>query len=247
VSRVTAFVTTSWDDGAVQDLRLAELLAKYRVPACFYIPRDNAERPVLDARSVRELSSEFEIGGHTLRHLRLTTLPLATARSEIREGKQWVEDVTGVPVRSFCYPGGAYRGSHVREVEQAGFWGARTADWLLVDPGADVYRMAPSLQMYRHPWWIHGAHCVRRGHGRALFRYLACFGAETRPSRITRAMLEHIAAHGGVFHLWGHSWEIAEQGLWDELEETLKAIADHPEITWVDNAQLAAHLKAPTA
>ena len=31
-------ITTSWDDGHPLDLRLAELLHKYDVPATFYIP-----------------------------------------------------------------------------------------------------------------------------------------------------------------------------------------------------------------
>src|SRR5204862_6812081 len=52
-------VTTSWDDGAPQDLRLADLLAKHDLPACFYVPRANAEHPVLDARALGELGRRF--------------------------------------------------------------------------------------------------------------------------------------------------------------------------------------------
>lgn len=26
----------------------------------------------------------------------------------------------------------------------------------------------------------------------------------------------------GIFHLWGHSWEIEKFGLWNELEKTIK-------------------------
>lgn len=39
-----AIVTTSWDDGHPSDLKLAELLKRYDVPATFYIPIDNRER-----------------------------------------------------------------------------------------------------------------------------------------------------------------------------------------------------------
>jgi len=39
-----AIVTTSWDDGHPSDLKLAELLREYDVPATFYIPIDNLER-----------------------------------------------------------------------------------------------------------------------------------------------------------------------------------------------------------
>jgi peptidoglycan/xylan/chitin deacetylase (PgdA/CDA1 family) len=39
-----AVVTTSWDDGHPLDLKLAELLKKYDVPATLYMPMDNPER-----------------------------------------------------------------------------------------------------------------------------------------------------------------------------------------------------------
>ncbi len=32
------YFTTSWDDGSIYDMRLAELLLKYGLKATFYIP-----------------------------------------------------------------------------------------------------------------------------------------------------------------------------------------------------------------
>ena len=34
-------VTTSWDDGSIQDLKLGELLMKYGIKGTFYIPRSS--------------------------------------------------------------------------------------------------------------------------------------------------------------------------------------------------------------
>lgn len=234
-----ALVTTSWDDGPVEDLRLAELLAKHSTPACFYIPRSNPERGVISETEIKHLASQFEVGGHTLRHLPLTSLPYATARSEIHDCKRWLDDLTGRSTLSFCYPCGRFQAVHAREVARAGFTSARTADWMCLALGRDLYRLAPSLHLYPHSRAVHVAHCVRRGHPGGLARYLLRFGAPTGPHRLAEAMLDYIEQHGGVFHLWGHAWEIAERGLWSELEAILASIAARPALTRLDNAALA--------
>jgi len=238
-----AFVTTSWDDGSAEDFRIADLLAKYGLPGCFYIPRTNPERSVISEAEIKELASAYEIGGHTLRHLPLTSLPSAEARREIHDGKQWLDQLIGRATQSFCYPCGKFTDEHAREVAAAGFTGARTADWMCLEPTSDVYRIAPSLHMYPHSLPIHVAHCLRRGHHRALGRYLLRFAAPTRPSQLAEAMLDFIEQHGGVFHIWGHGWEIAEHDLWSELELILASIARRPALVPLDNAALTARLR----
>jgi hypothetical protein len=43
------------------------------------------------------------------------------------------------------------------------------------------------------------------------------------------------AAHGGHFHLWGHSWELEEHNLWSDLDALLTRLADlRP--AFIDNA-----------
>src|ERR1700740_1092570 len=83
------FVTTSWDDGHILDRKLAGLLEDYGLSGTFYIaPRNIELRPQdrLRSRDLQALARPFEIGGHTLTHLRLTALPDAAARREIVEG-----------------------------------------------------------------------------------------------------------------------------------------------------------------
>jgi hypothetical protein len=43
---------------------------------------------------------------------------------------------------------------------------------------------------------------------------------------------------GACFHLWGHSWEIEEQGLWQKLEELLKHISGLSDFTYIQNRQI---------
>jgi peptidoglycan-N-acetylglucosamine deacetylase len=237
-----ALVATSWDDGCTDDPRLADLLAKYGVPGCFYVPRDNPERPVLDVPAIRELGSSHELGGHTLSHLPLSSLDDARAEREIRDGKRWLEDVLGRSTAVFCYPQGKFARKHTAMVQRAEYLGARTADWMCLSPGPDILRIAPSLHLYPHSPAVHVAHCARRGHGRELARYLTRFHAASRPSTLALAMLDFVEQHGGVFHLWGHAWELEQVGLWHELEIILRAIASRPALQRVTNAELAARL-----
>jgi len=39
------------------------------------------------------------------------------------------------------------------------------------------------------------------------------------------AVLERILTHGGVFHFWGHSWEIDEMGQWQNVERVFALVA----------------------
>src|ERR1019366_5923865 len=121
-----AFLTLSIDDGHPTDLRAAELVASYGLRATFYVPARNHERPVMSVAEIRELSTMFEIGSHTLNHRRVNRLTDSEARVEIDDGKKWLEDVLSREVVSFCYPGGKYNQRTGQIVKDAGFIGART-------------------------------------------------------------------------------------------------------------------------
>ena len=77
MTRRTAVITTSWDDGHVLDARLAALLKKYNLPATFYIAPKNREfsqSELLSRKEIKALAKDFEIGSHTMTHPVLTTL-----------------------------------------------------------------------------------------------------------------------------------------------------------------------------
>jgi len=49
--------------------------------------------------------------------------------------------------------------------------------------------------------------------------------------------LEDVSRHGGIAHLYFHSWEIDDNGEWDELESLFKTIRQYP-LTPVTNGFL---------
>lgn len=221
------YVTTSWDDGGLLDCRLAELLAKYGLSGTFYVPLENPERPVIGRESIRELGRNFEIGGHTVSHCDLTKVNPATARREISDCKVRLEDITGKECVSFCFPKGRYRRDHLDYAREAGFKVARTAELLSTDyprSYGQLSVLATTIQAYPHsvPGYIRNA--LKRGKPGKVLYYLNHRGSDW--AKTAEQLLTDVLSRGGVFHLWGHSWEIEEYDQWGQLERLFSLIAE---------------------
>jgi len=218
-----AIITTSWDDGHPLDLRLAGLLAKYGLSGTFYVPRTAATGTMTPAE-VRALSESFEIGAHTLDHTVLTRVSGEQAWAQIAGSKCWVEDVTGQHCRMFCPPRGKYRPQHVRMARTAGFMALRSVELgSLARPRAKSGILVMPTTVQAHPQGLCAV--VRNALKRAAFANLwrmAASGAARDWPALARSLVCRAVAQGGVFHLWGHSWEIDQAGQWRELDEVLR-------------------------
>lgn len=245
-----AMVTTSWDDGHPQDLRLADLLESHGIPATFYIPQANPLNglPVLEAAQVRSLSDRgFEIGAHTLHHIVLTDTPNDKIREEIVGSKAWVSDVTGRDCPMFCPPCGRHTAGHVEMIRDAGFIGYRTVElWSTDRPrakGRGLVEMPTGVQaMQLDPTRVVRNLLKRRAVGNA-WRYFK-HGRSGDWTDHAKALLDHAIATDGVFHLWGHSWELQDHDEWERLDAVLAHLADHADrIDFGTNAQVCEALR----
>lgn len=234
VARDAVFVTTSWDDGHVLDHKVANLLETYDLPGTFYVATQNVElrpRDRLGPHGTRSLAERFEIGAHTRLHLRLPTLSLAAARQEIVSGKAELEDAIGGEVRSFCYPGGSYRPEHVTLVRAAGFTVARTVKRYSTVASPPL-EMPTTVNAYNH--LVDGSAVLRT----YAYRLRPAFRAFWNWDLLAAELFDQVLATGGVFHLWGHSWEVDARGDWDRLERVFAHISRRPGVSYVSNADL---------
>ncbi|HXY26900.1 MAG TPA: polysaccharide deacetylase family protein [Acidimicrobiales bacterium] len=234
----TVYVTTSWDDGHELDLRLASELTAHGMAGTFYLAPRCREIPSakrLGPSAICELAERHEIGAHTLTHPRLTDLPAHRARSEILGGKDAIENSIGRRVTSFCYPYGAYGEEHPAMVRTAGFTVARTVDRFRTGPPSDLLRMGTTVHASRH--LVDGPHVLRRARSPrqavALWRNWDLLG---------RRLFEEVRSNGGVFHLWGHSWEIDANDDWRRLRSVLDELADQ-DVVFLTNGELATELQ----
>jgi peptidoglycan/xylan/chitin deacetylase (PgdA/CDA1 family) len=222
-TRPPACITTSWDDGHPLDLRVAELLAKHGLRGTFYVPR-SAENGTMTPSQVRELSSAFEVGAHTLRHVVLTATSDREAHQEITGSRAWVEDCTGRACPLFCPPRGKYAARHLRMVREAGYLAVRGVEMMSLDfprRGDGLLMLPTTLQAHPHGLFAYARNLLRRAAFRNLWLYVA-HGRSTDWSRLARSLLARAMERGGVFHLWGHSWELESAGQWQRLDEALR-------------------------
>ncbi len=56
--------------------------------------------------------------------------------------------------------------------------------------------------------------------------------------RSAEQILGTLDQRGGIFHLWGHSWEIEEHGLWATLDELLRMLASRRGFVYATNGEV---------
>jgi len=219
-------ISFSWDDGAVQDLKLMDLLLRLRVPSIFFIPCINPERPTITPDQIKILlNNGFEIGAHTYSHQYLTLVPVQQAREEIINGKDFLEQLLGQKINHFCFPGGRYNEIHLK-VAQHFFTSVRTADTgALIKPGEFIVR--PAFHFYnrgknsillnslKHLSPIFPA-ALKSTDGVNYFDYIYLIIEKLQRSNNTYFL-----------NIWGHSWEIDEFLLWDRLQSFVNCLTEN--------------------
>lgn len=184
---------SSWDDGRIQDLQLAALLRKYKLPAIFYIPSTVCD---LDHAQIIDLAKDFEIGGHTMTHPQdIKQLKSKDVWWEISENKSDLQGILGKEITKFCYPRGRFNDRVVELVKKAGYSEARTTK-VLKTVMSDPFRSPTTIHVFQRPEYM----------GIDWFM-------------LAQAQAEVAAKNGSTFHIWGHSWEIDRDGNWSRLEE----------------------------
>jgi len=231
------FVTISVDDGHPTDLRTVELLHQYGLKATFYVPGINHERTLLAASQIREIDREFEVGSHSLHHVRLTTMSAERASQDILDGKKCSEDILGHEVISFCYPGGKFNSRLAMQVEEAGFLAGRTCRYFVNDFPKNPFYWDISTYANTFPAYVQIRHCLLERNFSGAYNFMTQFRARTPWASQFHRALKHVSENAGIAHLYLHSWEIDQNGEWDELENLFKTIGQYS-LTPVTNGYL---------
>ena len=230
-------ITTSWDDGHPADHRIAELLDKYHLPGTFYIPLTNQEHDVMPESEIVSLSKKFEIGAHTVNHIRINKVSNELFDAEIKGSYVWLKQLLGEAPTSFCFPGGIYNKEAVDYAIQTGFKIIRTTE--LLNPWIEKNELLvpTTLQVYPHSSFTYYKHLVKRVKINSLLLYMKS-GNVSDLQKLLKYYLDYVQEHGGCFHLWGHSWEIEENNLWHTLEDMFNALSDIEGMTYINNKDL---------
>jgi peptidoglycan-N-acetylglucosamine deacetylase len=226
--------TTSWDDGHRLDLRLADLLVKHGAKGTFYVPVKLEDRlETAELRRLRNLG--MEIGAHTVNHVNLTAA--ANAFGELVDSKHYLEDVLGEEITAFAYPFGKFDSHVARLVQTAGYRLARTTVAFSTQRRFDPYKMPTSFQFAPCSRAIHVRHALREWNLSGLLTWSGRWRCDTMLHRLAHHAIEDARGSSGVFHIWGHSWEIDSHGLWEELKALLQEMQWQPEVINMTNSE----------
>jgi len=232
-------VTTSWDDGHPADLRLAELLHSKGIQGTFYVPIAHNEIKRLSDGELRTLSSAgCEIGAHGYSHKLLWHLSTADLAAEIKPCRPMLEDIIGAQVRMFCYPQGRYDTNAIRAVKQAGFTGARTVRMLATSLRFDPFEMPTTVQLYPHRKVTYVKNLLRGRKLDSLQTFVTHRQDLPNWLDLSQKLFDSVMENGGIWHLYGHSWELDDLGLWRDLDRLLDYVSKHDEVMYLSNGDL---------
>jgi hypothetical protein len=238
------FLTTSWDDGDILDIKLANLLNIYNTKGTFYISKRYRAEHISD-NQIREISKCHEIGAHTITHPDLRLVSKEEKKKEILGSKEWLEKITGKNIEMFCYPFGYYDKESVDVVKECGFSGARTIENTNAGEISNQFLMPVTLQVYPFPfrkkddksyyWGRLLQPLVQRYKG--FYNIGVPLTSMISWESVAHSIVDKASIDGGIIHLWGHSWEIEKYGMWEELEELLKYCSRFNDCKMITNSE----------
>lgn len=215
--------TASYDDGRVEDLRLAEIFRKNGIKATFNINSGKIAETeggkFLTAEQMKKAYSGFEVAVHTVHHPHLEELPREIAADEVLSDRKALEDIFGTPIRGMAYPYGTYNADTVEVLKSTGIAYSRTVkstlnyflpeNWLTLNP--TCHHRNPELNAKAK-------------------RFL----------EIERKQNETCL----MFYLWGHSYEFTDNDNWCVIEDLAKLIGGKDDIWYATNIEIFDYVKA---
>ena len=222
-------VTTSWDDGSVLDLRIGALLTKYGMKGTFYIPNYSRRVLALQKDEILELASVHEIGGHSITHPHLTMILQSEARTEIEGNKLYLEAVLDKQIKMFGYPFGEFNEETKSILRACGYIGARTVKFTGLSAAGDPYEFGVAVTAVNS----------RKDYAGEILQYFPTIPTQSLSDWEGRAttLFDLGMERGGVWHLWGHSWQIEENNDWDTLDRVLKYVSNREGVLYATNGE----------
>lgn len=227
-------VCTCWDDGVINDERLASLFRTYGAKATFnlnpglmgderiptaWLPQrsptwghNGFRAGKLAIRDIPEVYAGFELASHCWKHENAGSIPDDEWIAAAVHARTFLEDIVQRPCTGFAWPCGISTPGTVAALRKAGFSYGRTTRYTtdVLGDNAEPLELKSSCHFLSRDFWT---------------RY------------------DEEKARGGVFYFWGHSYEIYEyEPLWHRLDEALRLIAEDPEAEWINVIDLAKRL-----
>lgn len=198
-------LVSSWDDGGLADVQVMDTLYQYGMKGSFMMI---AGRSAMLPRMNELEAKGMEIGSHSWSHPAFYTSSPQRCLDEAVESRRFLEAKLGHPVITFAYPynySPAYDvdGDYVlRSLRSAGYWYGRPTGTGSVLGTIDLMEEPLAMKPTTH--------------------------FNTSASNIKSLLDAKLLIPGSIFHLWGHSYELAT-GM-ANFRSTLAVLANNPSV-----------------
>jgi peptidoglycan/xylan/chitin deacetylase (PgdA/CDA1 family) len=211
-------ITFSFDDGNIEDIRLVEILNKYKLKCTFNLSAsrlsevyswDNNGREVkhFNYMEYPNLYEGHEVACHGYSHPRLQLLERKTVYNEIALDRKLLSAVYGKNIKGMAYPYGTYDERVLKILKRCGIQYART-----IKNTPDFTPQEDLLQLK--------ANC--------------CFTNPDLDAIIDRFLASE-SDKKQVLYIWGHTYQLGVDMSWADFEEVCKRLSSVKGLTFETN------------
>ena len=217
------FVTFSFDDGTIQDKRLAELFNKYGIKCTFNVntgslgndgtltvSEGTVDFTKLTAEEMKKVYSGHEVAVHTVNHPDLRTCDDERIIKEVNDDFNAIQDIMGQRVVGMAYPGGP-------------FFDDRVIDVIVNNTEIKYAREVTGTNSFEMPdnFMIWKPTCHWTGSSKLVDKFISTEAQEDM-----------------LLYIWGHSWEFDLNDRWDEFERILEKLSKEEDLIFVTNSEI---------
>ncbi len=222
-------LTFSYDDGVLQDIRLAEMFRKYGMKATFNLNSgflgiqqsldwygENLPFTKVSADKVKEVYEGFEVATHSLSHVNLTQVDEDMLKVQICDDIKNLEILTGGKIIGHAYAGGWFDDSVAKKIGELGIKYARTTQ------NTENFDLPENFLMW-HPSFHDNSP-----------------GIEKAAERFVKEEAEQLR----LLYIWGHSFELdcGNGERWGKMENLLKTLSYKEDIWYAENGEICEYL-----
>ena len=212
-------VAQCWDDGVVNDVKVAEICRQFGAKATFNLnpglsqtqrmagwKYQDFEVFRLGKSEFKSVYEGFELASHTMTHPHPTKIDPEVFRKEAVDARHYIEDLKQRVQRGFAWPFGDFNEACAHILREEGFAYGRTTQY-----AEDILKTPDYMALPSH-----------------------CHFADPEFEKKWQA-----AKKTGVFYFWGHSYEMKnDKALWDRYESLIRKISADPEAQWANVVDL---------
>jgi peptidoglycan/xylan/chitin deacetylase (PgdA/CDA1 family) len=224
---VQCAATTSWDDNNELDMEIMEQLDACRLKGTFYIDPGTPVKNGLSIAQLGILAQNHEVCSHSWSHKNLTMCDSTEVVRELLEAKKYLEMITDKPVLGLAYPFGRYSRDVEENVQECGYWYARAVhEGTLKFPPSDRYAWEVTVAVGRT--------------ARLLSRRFPFYikNLTNRWPSLAMKLFDQARSAGGVWHMFGHAYELESRKTRDALVEIFSRVAHHSDVWYATNGML---------